>query len=137
MIKQSYSFEDALALAGFGKFNYILIFLSGGVLGAAFVDIGSVNVILAISQCELELTNVHKGILSSIGYFGIILSSQLWGFLADTKGRKKIIVPTLIMAFVFTVISSSAKSFWVLVLFRFLHGFWYGTFFKEYKCRQR
>lgn len=124
MIKQNYNFEEALALAGFGKFNYILIVLSGSILAASFVDIGAVNLILAISQCELELTNVHKGILSSIGYVGIILSSHMWGFLADTQGRKKIIVPALIMSFIFTVISSTAKSFWVLVLFRFLHGFW-------------
>jgi len=124
MIKQSYSFDDALALAGFGKFNYILIVLSGCVLGASFVDIGGVNLILAISQCELELTNVHKGVLSSIGYVGIISSAHLWGFLADTKGRKKVMVPALLMSFVFTVISSTAKSFWVLVLFRFLNGFW-------------
>lgn len=124
MTKQSYSFEDALALAGFGKFNYILIGLSGCVLGAAFVDIGGVNLILAISQCELELTNVQKGILSSIGYVGIILSAHLWGFLADTRGRKKVIVPALLMSFVFTVISSTSKSLWVLVLFRFLNGFW-------------
>lgn len=124
LVKDTYSFEDALALAGFGKFNYILILLSGSILGAAFVDIGGINVVLAIAQCELELTNIHKGILSSIGYLGIILSSHLWGFLADTKGRKKIMVPALLASFVFTVISSMAKSFWVLVLFRFLHGFW-------------
>ncbi|XP_037025575.1 synaptic vesicle glycoprotein 2A-like [Bradysia coprophila] len=122
MIKRSYSFEDALALTGFGKFNYILIFLSGSILGASYVDIGGVNLILAISQCELELTNVHKGILSSIGYLGIILSSHLWGYLADTKGRKRIMVPALLMSFIFTVISSTATSFWVLVLFRFLQG---------------
>lgn len=124
MAKQSYSFEDALALTGFGKFNYILILLSGSILGASFVDIGSVNLILAISQCELELTNVHKGILSSIGYLGIILSSHLWGFLADTKGRRRIMVPALLMSFVCTTISSTATSFWVLVLLRFLQGVW-------------
>lgn len=124
MSTQSYSFEDALAKAGFGKFNYVLILVSGLILGASFVDIAGVNLILAISQCELELTNLHKGILGSIGYVGIILSSHLWGFLADTQGRKKIIVPTLLLAFVFTFISSLAKSFWVLVLFKFLNGFW-------------
>lgn len=124
MIKQSYSFDDVLAKAGFGKFNHILIFVSGSILGASFVDIGAVNLILSVSQCELELTNLRKGILSSIGYVGIILSSHLWGFLADTQGRRKIMIPTLLMAFVFTVLSSLAKSFWVLVLFRFLNGFW-------------
>lgn len=124
MVQKSHSFEDALALTGFGKFNYILICLSGAILGAAFVDIGGVNLILPVAQCELELTNIHKGILSSIGYLGIILSSHLWGFLADTKGRKKVIVPALFMAFTFTFISSTVKSFWALVLLRFLHGFW-------------
>jgi VNT family MFS transporter (synaptic vesicle glycoprotein 2) len=121
---QSYSLEDAIAETKFGKFNYLLIFLSGFILACASMEATSVTMIIPIAQCELEMTNFHKGLLGSVGYIGIILSSHFWGFLADTRGRKKIIVNALLLASFFTFCSTFAKDFWLLAFFRFLTGFW-------------
>lgn len=115
--------DDALARTEFGKFNYLLIVLTGAVLGCVFLETVSINVILPVAQCDLELTNQDKGLLSTVGFSGLILSSHLWGFLADTRGRKTIIVPTLFIAFCITIISSFTKTYWLLVLLRFLNGF--------------
>lgn len=54
---------------------------------------------------------------------GIITSSHLWGFLADTQGRKKIMQPTLFTAFVLTCLSTMTNNFWLFVILRFLNGF--------------
>ncbi|KNC23770.1 hypothetical protein FF38_13813 [Lucilia cuprina] len=61
--------------------------------------------------------------MSAIGFAGIIFSSHLWGFLADTQGRRKIIRPTLLVAFCITFLSSFSNDFWTLVILRFLNGF--------------
>lgn len=114
--------ETALEKTGFGKFNYGLIVLTGCVLGCVFLETVSINFILPVAQCDLNLTTHDKGILSAIGFFGIIVSSHLWGFLADTRGRKTVIVPTLFIAFGISIVSSFAKSFKVLVILRFLIG---------------
>lgn len=120
---ETVSFEDALKKTGFGKFNFLFITLAGGVMACAFIELTSVNFILAVAQCDLDLTSGNKGILSAIGYVGVILSSHLWGFMADTKGRKRTLVPTLLMAFVATAASSVVSNFWILVFLRFLNGF--------------
>lgn len=117
------TFEDALIRTGFGKFSLILVVLTGCILGCVVLETVSINFILPVAQCDLNLSTHDKGILSAIGFVGMIVSSHLWGFLADTKGRKTVIVPTLFIAFGITVISSFAKSFWFLVLMRFLNGF--------------
>ena len=114
--------EDALEKIGFGKFNYTLIIVTGAIVGCVFLETISINYILPVAQCDLNMSNQDKGILSGIGFVGIIVSSHLWGFLADTRGRKAVIVPTLLFAFLLTVISSLTKSFWLLVLLRFLNG---------------
>lgn len=119
-----YSLEDAIACTKYGKFNYFMIVLSGLVLACGMMETNCINMVLPIAQCELNLSNVHKGLLGSVGYIGIILSSHFWGFMADTRGRKRVIVPALMLSFLFTVISTFAKSFWFLALFRFLNGFW-------------
>lgn len=116
--------EHALNKTGFGRFNYSLIILTGAILGSVFLETVAINFILPVAQCDLKLTTSDKGVLSGIGFMGIIVSSHFWGFLADTRGRKTVIVPTLFIAFAITIVSSFVKSFRVLVLLRFLNGVW-------------
>lgn len=115
--------ENALEKTEFGKFNYALIILAGAVLASVFLETVSINIILPVAQCDLQLNNQNKGLLSAVGFVGIIVSSHLWGFLADTRGRKVIIVPTLLIAFVITIISAFTQNYWLLVVLRFLNGF--------------
>ncbi|XP_050328483.1 synaptic vesicle glycoprotein 2A-like isoform X1 [Bactrocera neohumeralis] len=119
----TYTFTEALALTNFGKFNYVLIFISGLVTGTLVLETTSIGFVLPIAQCELQLTNRDKGILSAINFVGIIASSHLWGFFADTKGRRQVLWSTLLAAFVSTVFSSFAHNFWTMVLLRFINGF--------------
>ncbi|XP_069966127.1 synaptic vesicle glycoprotein 2A isoform X1 [Bactrocera oleae] len=117
------SFSEALSLTGFGKFNYFLIFISGMVLANVLLETAAMGFILPIAQCDLNLTNQDKGVLSAISFAGIITSSHLWGFLADTKGRRRVIRPTLLAGFIVTLFSSFSHTFWVMVLLRFINGF--------------
>lgn len=71
--------EDAIERTGFGRFNYVLIILTGAILGCVFVETVAINFILPVAQCELNMSNQDKGILSGIGFIGIIVSSHLWG----------------------------------------------------------
>lgn len=119
----SVEFEEAIKKCKFGKFNYILIALSGGLMACGLFELTSVNFILSFAQCDLDMSSTDKGILSAIGYVGVILSSHLWGFLADTKGRRATLIPSLLIAFVVTVLSSLANNFWLLVCLRFINGF--------------
>lgn len=79
--------------------------------------------VIPVSQCDLELTANQKGMLAGVSYFGIICSSHMWGFLADTKGRRRVIQPTLLLAFLMSVASSFAPNFYIFLALRFLNGF--------------
>lgn len=93
------------------------------VLAAVLLETATVGFILPIAQCDLNLTNQHKGAIMAVGYIGIIFSSHLWGFLADTKGRKTVILPTLQATFLFALLSSFSNSFWMMLILRFFNGF--------------
>ncbi|XP_037024120.1 synaptic vesicle glycoprotein 2A-like [Bradysia coprophila] len=54
---------------------------------------------------------------------GIIVSSFLWGYLADTKGRQIVMKWSLLLAFIVSVASSFSNDFWSLLILRFLTGF--------------
>ncbi|XP_055389996.1 synaptic vesicle glycoprotein 2A-like [Condylostylus longicornis] len=117
------TFETALCETKFGKFNYILIFLSGVILANVLLETLGISFVLPVAQCDLKLTTQKKGILHSIGFAGIITSSHLWGFLADTKGRRKVILPTLVSGFIASFLSSFSNEFWSMVIFRYINGF--------------
>lgn len=73
---------------GTGKCQYILTFLTSmSVLGSA-IENTNISYILPYAKCDLELTTQQQGLLSAISYLGIVFTSHLWGFLADTWGYK-------------------------------------------------
>lgn len=78
--------------------------------------------VMPVAECDLDLTTQDKGILGATCFAGIISSSHLWGFLADTKGRRRIMTPTLFMAFFCSVLSSLTKNFWVFTALRYFNG---------------
>lgn len=107
----------------FGRFNYILIFTSGLVMSTLITEMIGITFVLPVSQCDLHLSTSEKGVLGTAGFFGIICSSHLWGFLADTQGRRRIMQPTLLAAFLTSIISSFVQNFYLLTTLRFLNGF--------------
>nr|CAD7449620.1 unnamed protein product [Timema bartmani] len=54
---------------------------------------------------------------------GMVASSHLWGYLADTRGRRKVLIATLLLDFLCAIAGSFAHTFWLFVVFRFLNGF--------------
>lgn len=107
----------------FGIFNYFLVLISGVILGAVLLETCAISFVMPVSQCDLKLTTKEKGVLGAVGSIGMIFSSHLWGYLADTKGRRIVIMPTLMIAFVLAVSSSVTDNFYIFALLRFLNGF--------------
>lgn len=107
----------------FGFFNYILMINGGMIMSALVMEKVGITYIFPVSQCDLNLTHTQKGVLGAAGYFGIICSSHLWGYLADTKGRRRVIQPTLLATSIATITASFVQNFYFLTILRFLTGF--------------
>lgn len=82
----------------------------------------NISFILPFAKCDLELTTAQQGLLNSVAFIGIVISSQFWGFLADTWGRRKVIRMSLLGGFIFAIISAFATSFAALVFLRLMVG---------------
>lgn len=83
----------------------------------------SIVYVLPVLRCDLDVTTKQKGILAGAGFFGVLSASHLWGFLADTKGRRRVIQPTLFVAFSISLIGSFVENFYVFAALRYLNGF--------------
>ncbi|XP_067013217.2 synaptic vesicle glycoprotein 2B [Anabrus simplex] len=116
-------FEEALVKAGRGWFHLKLQLVCGICLMSTIVEMLSTGYVLPSAECDLGISTQLKGIVNAIAFLGMLFSSHLWGFLADTKGRRKILILTLVMDGLCTVLSSLSHHVWLLMVFRFFNGF--------------
>lgn len=128
-MQEVYSYEDTVSKLGIGKFHYYILLLCGCSIMSSVIEGQSIGFILPYIGCDMAVTPFEQGILNSVGFIGIILSSHFWGFMADTWGRKKVIQTSVITAFVFSSISSFATNIWTMIVLRLIVGLWYIFYF--------
>lgn len=115
-------FEQAIELAGYGKFHYILLAICGLVSTSEEMDVISMSFILPSAQCDLHLNTQTKGWLNSIIFIGMMVGAYFWGSLADTMGRKRVLIVISIMNALCIVASSFTQTYALFMVFRFLNG---------------
>lgn len=115
-------FEQAIELAGYGKFHYILLGICGLVSTSEEMDVISMSFILPSAQCDLHLNTQTKGWLNSIIFIGMMVGAYFWGSLADSIGRKRVLIVISIMNALCIVASSFTQNYALFMVFRFLNG---------------
>lgn len=80
------------------------------------------------AKCELNLNSEEMGLLNVAFLAGGACSSFFWGILADTRGRKRVLIISLILDMLTTVISAvTITGFLSFAVSRFLNGFIVGA----------
>lgn len=116
------NFEQAIEMCGYGKFHYILLGICGLVSTSEEMDVISMSFILPSAQCDLNLNTETKGWLNSIIFIGMMVGAYFWGSIADSMGRKKVLIVISFMNGICIVASSFSQNYEWFMLFRFLNG---------------
>lgn len=137
-------FETAIELTGYGKFHYILLGICGLVSTSEEMDVISMSFILPSAQCDLNLNTQTKGWLNCIIFIGMMVGAYAWGSIADTLGRKRILIVISFLNALCIVASSFSQSYEIFMLFRFLNGAALGgagpviwSYFAEFQPRHK
>ncbi|KAH8420479.1 hypothetical protein KR009_010804, partial [Drosophila setifemur] len=85
-------FETAIDAAGFGMFNVLLLIAAVPAAMGTVYETSTMSFILPSAECDLKLSLLDKGVLNAITYAGMISSAVMWGYLADTKGRRNLLI---------------------------------------------
>lgn len=133
---------------GFGKFHYYLLFICGSLYTAVAFSFTSVSFIIPSAQCDFKMTSTHKGLLNgamifgkpfvhliiyllincfkhdvSFFFLGMLMGSFIWGYVADSRGRKFTLVVSMMIDGLFNLLSSVAQVYPMFILCRLLSGF--------------
>ncbi|ALC46518.1 CG31272, partial [Drosophila busckii] len=115
-------FDKAIVASGFGRFNLILLLMSVPATCANMFESTTMSYILPVAECDLHLTLTDKGVLNGCAYAGMIISAIPWGYLADTKGRRKVLVWGYLATTICVFGSALSQNFIMLVTFKFFGG---------------
>jgi hypothetical protein len=69
--KELNNYEAALDKIGFGKFQWLLLFVCGLANASDAVEILCVSFVLPTAECDLNLTSADKGVLNAITFLGM------------------------------------------------------------------
>ncbi|KAL2098594.1 hypothetical protein ACEWY4_005074 [Coilia grayii] len=138
------SHEEAIEEAGFGLFHGLLLVICGWANASDAVEILCVSFLLPTARCDLQLSSSDMGILMASLFLGMMIGGYTWGYFADRRGRRKVLVASLTVNGVFGALASLAPRFWLFLLLRFISGFGVGgsipvifSYFSEFQPRLR
>ncbi|XP_034828784.2 putative transporter svop-1 isoform X2 [Maniola hyperantus] len=114
------TFEEALSMTGFGKFNFLAMLVNISLITGMVFEVMSVAYLVPASACELNTTVSQQGLMAGMPLLGIIATSHFWGYLADTKGRRKILALCMILAFLAGGASALSPDWIVFSVLKFL-----------------
>ncbi|KAK9884629.1 hypothetical protein WA026_007469 [Henosepilachna vigintioctopunctata] len=126
-LEEPVGFDDAITLTGYGKFHYeCLVACAICVVTLGFQN-GITSYIFPAAQCELGLESSQLGFLNVAFLIGGMSSSFFWGILADAKGRKYVLMTSLLLDASITLLLSVCNNVICLTICRFLNGFLMGA----------
>ncbi|XP_073952735.1 solute carrier family 22 member 6-like [Choristoneura fumiferana] len=114
------SFESALDKTGFGLYSFLNTMLSGlAIISMACLVYGS-TIVVPASACELQTTGSQRGILVAAPVIGLILGAPLWGYLGDTRGRRSMLILSLLSSALINAVSAISVNWIMLMILQFI-----------------
>ncbi|XP_022826079.1 putative transporter svop-1 [Spodoptera litura] len=114
------TYEDALNLTGFGKYNAGMLIACCLLILSMNLDMFGFSVVLPAMACDMSLDTSQQGLLSAIPLIGMIVSSYGWGLCSDTQGRRKTLLIAMPVALILSLATTMAPTFALIAIFKFL-----------------
>ncbi|XP_073952734.1 synaptic vesicle glycoprotein 2C-like [Choristoneura fumiferana] len=112
--------EEALSYTGFGKYNFSLLLICSWTLQAMGLDLFGTSFVVAAAVCDLDLDMQKRALLTATPLAGVVAGAQLWGYFADTKGRRLTLSLSMSIGFMFAALSSLAPDWKTMMVLKLL-----------------
>ncbi|XP_076341825.1 synaptic vesicle glycoprotein 2C-like [Tachypleus tridentatus] len=114
--------EDAISQAGFGRFQWLMFFVTGLGLAADSIEILAIAYILPSAEQDLCMDSSQKGWLGGISFVGMMIGGLVWGSLADKIGRRRTLLSSLTTNAVFSIITAFMPTYGLFMVTRLCSG---------------
>ncbi|XP_076336074.1 synaptic vesicle 2-related protein-like [Tachypleus tridentatus] len=123
LVSDSYTVEDVVNDAGFGKFQRKLAFISYFAWTAESCELMVLSLLGGFIACEWKITFIHEALLTSMMFLAMGIGCPIWGKVADKYGRIKVVrgaTGVMVICGILIVLSPSIEC---MIVFRGCFGF--------------
>ncbi|CAK1578947.1 unnamed protein product [Parnassius mnemosyne] len=114
-----YSYDEAVDLTGHGRYNYLLLAACCVISNAVALDMFGFSLVVAAASCDLRLGITETGILASAPFAGVLFAFP-WGYFADTQGRRRALLLSTSVGFVFAALSSLSPTWQIMLALKII-----------------
>lgn len=118
--KKEVDLDEAMDIIGLGWYNIKYCLLFALFLISAIIEPLGYSFILPSAKCDLDIDNSQRGLISSMPYIAIVVTSFPWGYLVDTRGRKPMIIFSAFGVAIFGVLAGFMPNLSSYVVFKLL-----------------
>ena len=118
-----YTVDDAISKIGNGKFQYRLMFLTGGIWAADAMEMMLLSFVIPIIKQEWNLKPPLDGAISAVVFAGMLCGAAFWSILSDKIGRRKVVIYSNLGCAIFGALSGCVPGIYFMLIARFLVGF--------------
>ncbi|XP_061729826.1 synaptic vesicle glycoprotein 2A-like [Cydia pomonella] len=104
--KYAADLEQALSVAGVGWYNIKYCLVLALFLISAIIETLGYAYLLPAAKCDLEMSDAQRGIIASLPYLAVVVTSFPWGYLVDTRGRKTVVIYSSLLCGAFGILSA-------------------------------
>lgn len=123
MAHRQFSLDEGLESVGFGRFQWMLLVLSGIGFCATTVELILVSLIKGLLMEQWpKVGNEKFALLTSVTFAGEIIGGFFWAAVSDRLGRRKTFAGTALVAAVSGMLGSVAPCFYTFTITRFFLG---------------
>lgn len=114
--------DDVIERIGIGRFQWRLLFANGLVWAADAMEVLIIGFVLPAITQLWGLSTQQAGFVGAATFAGMFVGAFGWGRIADTFGRRRVFLLTVVLDAVFGLLSALSPNYMWLIVFRFLTG---------------
>ncbi|OON19640.1 hypothetical protein X801_04492, partial [Opisthorchis viverrini] len=84
---KTYTVEDAVEAAGFGRFQILLCVICGVLMAADAMEMLLLSILGPALRCNWLLSSEEIAAITTVVFAGFLIGSPIWGFVSDRFGR--------------------------------------------------
>ncbi|KAI5557850.1 hypothetical protein BDE02_18G130900 [Populus trichocarpa] len=117
-----YTLDDALASAGFGKFQFLVLAYAGLGWFAEAMEIMILSFVGPAVKSQWNLSSTQESLLSTVVFAGMLVGAYSWGLFSDYCGRRKGFLGITIITSAAGFLSTFSPNYVSLLILRCLVG---------------
>ncbi|CAN1761232.1 Organic cation/carnitine transporter 7 [Linum perenne] len=118
----SYTVEEALSAAGFGKFQLLLLAYAGMGSFAEAMEMMILSFVGPALKSQWNLSSSQESLLTTVVFAGMLVGAYSWGFVADSYGRRKGLLGITVITSGAGILSTFSPNYTCLLILRCLVG---------------